>query len=435
MSSTNFFSEIECLRIVALHQDRKLLEQLDAKWFEYHQAQKILTIWKQTEDMEISATIEHIKSSNDDRIYLSNTEVKEFYEEPQITSTFEKNVQLVRRKYRQRTLDSKLRQLQKDIYKMAPEEFEAQIVSYLKDNDYKETKNYRKVSDGLEDISKYLITIGGDIRPLFDETLPLKGTVSTIAGRSGEHKTGQALDILAMYCENNPGRKAVFFSKEMSFFEVQARLLAKKFNISPKEIIRGKKRDGTKIDLTKLSEEYAEKYNTINNNLIIIDPQEIKSSADLATILVNTEAEVWALDFIQFFALKSNSEFNQIANVIETASFCKDISQVTESYGLIVSQVKKQESNRLTVFPRLDDIEWSGFIRQISHSVAMAYWAYAHNSSYLKDVFMLSWQKVRNGELFTEIIQVIPEFSQFVYPYPPSKYMAYQKEIDRYIYH
>jgi len=427
MNNTNHFAEIELLRLIVMANEPKYIEQLEVEWFDWYNAKIVINAWKDNvKTLDIMEFTEHLKKKN---LHLSNDDVLDIFREPSsIKSSIPSCIATIKKKYRQRSLNQKLHDLQQVVYSSSPDELEVDIVNYLKSRDFKDDFIYQKVSSNFEGIGEHLLKIGGESRPEFDEILPLRGTVITIASESGQHKTNQGLDILIRYILNNPGEKAILFSKEMSFFECQARVIGSKLKISPKELIRGKH------DLKELGKKFKEEFKVIDDNLIIIDPQQIQQASDIASILVNTEAKVWVLDFLQYMAMKSNTseKFNQVASVIEMASFCKDIAQATESFGVLIAQVRKKSEGRITIFPRLDDIEWAGFIRQISHSVGMCFWPYAHNNKLLNDWYVISWQKVRNGDLFSEMAEVTAKYCSFAYPYPAAKLALKKSEIQAY---
>jgi replicative DNA helicase len=415
MNIANHGAELELVRLLAGNKDFKLLSQIEQKWFDNTYCNHAIEIWKQSRSFDY---LTFSKYALDGNYNIPKLEIQCMYEQPHIYSEFDAAVAVVRSKHQQRELNAKLIEISQKVFNSDPAELELELIQYFKDQEYRELENHRKITDGLQQDNPGLLTIGGTIRPMFDEIVPLRKTLLTLVADSGHHKTNQVIDLLILNIINNPTEKSLFFSKEMDFDEVQARIYSKLLSIPLKPIMRRKYPDGTKIDVDVLSKRIESEFPNIVSNLIVIDPQEFKVNSDIGRLIIKHNPSLWALDYLQYYAQEqAGNAAEQNRNVMEAAAFCKNIAQITNSFGIPLSQVKKRSEFRLSLFPRIDDMEWSGLTKQISHSIGMCFWPYKHDDKAMKNYYCISYQKVRNGDLFTEEIEVFPETCSFKYPF------------------
>lgn len=417
MKSEDISVELETIRIAANSKDPKLVAQLNPDWFTYLPCKHAINIWstnpKNFEYINFSAF------NNENSYGMSKLDMQEVYEYPMNNSDIYDCIKIVKRKYRQRLISSKITDIQKRIFSMSPEEAEVELMSYFKNEEIIERQERRKITDNFTQENSDLMVIGGSIRPELDDIMPLKKTIITIGADSGHHKSNQAIDMLVLYIKNNPGRKAAFFSYEMDFEEARARLYSKCLKVDLKSVLKRKHKDGSIIDVERLTDEMHRLHPDVVENFLLYDAQDFKKTSDISRILIQEEPDIWALDYLQYFAQMQagNNASEQNKNVMETIAFTKTIAQITNSLGIDLSQIKKFSDSRVTVFPRINDLEWSGLTKQISHSIMMCFWPFKHNESAIKNFYIGSWQKVRNGELWTETSKVIPELCSFEYPY------------------
>lgn len=419
MNSEHISIEIEACKLISNSKDPKLLEQLDIDWFTYPACRFALEVWKKDyNNLSFVNFSAHVKEQN---IPLSKVDIQELYDYPFENNTLDQCIKVIKRKYRQRMINIKMVDISKRIYSMSPEETEVELMTYFKDNDLTDRQSNRLIIDVDDDGEESIINIGPK-RPEFEEIVPMKKTLITLMGDSGHLKSGQALDICYKFIKQNPGKKAVFFSKEMEFKEVQARIYAICLGIGYKFILKRKMPDGTKIEMERLTDRMIMEHPDIIANLIVKSPQEFSKNADIAKVLTNEEPDIFVLDFLQWYAQMAagNDAKEQNKNVMETAAFLKNISQITNTLCIALSQLRKKSDSRITTFPRLDDMEWSGLTKQISHSVGCLFWPYKLNKLAEQTFYIISWQKVRNGETFSELASLDAATSRFTYPHPPA---------------
>ncbi len=422
--------ELEAIKLVANSKDPKMVTQLDENWFTYYPCKQAIRIWKA--DPRNFEFINFSAYANEKNFSLTKTEKEEIYEFPVASDDLNSCIKIIRRKYRQRLIDSKLEDVRKRIYTMSPEEAEVELMTYFKNEEIVERRDRRRVTDNFEQLNEDLVILGGSIRPALDNIMPIKKTIITLGADSGHHKSNSALEILILFIKNNPNKVASFFSFEMDFKEVQARIYSKCLQIDLKSIMRRKNADGSKLEVERLTDRMLNEHPEIVENLIIYDAQDFKKTSDISRLLIQDEPDIWSLDFLQYFAQMTadNNASEQNKNVMETIAFTKNIAQVTNSLGIVLSQIKKMQETRLRHFPRINDLEWSGLTKQISHSIAMCWWGYKHNAETApKDFYIMSWQKVRNGDLQSEEMRVIPEMCSFGYPYRTRPLTPQEKQI------
>lgn len=431
MNRADLSVELETIRIVGNSKNPKLVEQLDEKWFTYLPCRHAITIWKA--DYRNFEFINFSAYNQEKSFGLTKVAIEEVYEYPMSNSELTDCISIVKRKYRQRLISEKMEEIQGKIFSMSPEETEVELMTYFKNEEVVERPVRRMITDDFEQDNKDLIVIGGTIRPELDDIMPLKKTIITIGADSGHHKSNQAIDMLVLFIQNNPGKKAAFFSFEMDFEEARARLYSKCLKIDLKSIMRRKNKDGSKLEVERLTERMYKEHPLVVSNFLLYDAQDFKKNSDISRILIQEEPVVWALDYLQYYAQMQaeNNASEQNKNVMETIAFTKTIAQITNSLGIDLSQIKKFSDTRVTQFPRINDLEWSGLTKQISHSIAMCFWPYKHYPKEVKnlsldDYYMCAWQKVRNGELWTEELKVTPETCSFE-PYNLSK-LTYQQK-------
>jgi len=419
MNKEHIAIELEACKIISNSKDPKMLEQLDIEWFTFPSCKFALEIWKK--DYSYLSFVNFSAYVKENNIPLSKMDIQELYEYPFEADTLDNCISVIKRKYRQRLIDKKITEVKSRIYSMSPEESEIELMTYFKENDLSDKQTNRLIIDVDEDGEESIIDLGKG-RPEFEEIVPMKKTLITLMGDSGHLKSGQALDISIRFIKNNPLKKVIFFSKEMEFKEVQARIYAICLGVGYKSILKRKYPDGTKIEMERLTERMVHEHPDVVANLIVKSPQEFSRNSDIAKIITNEEPDIFVLDFLQWYAQMAagNDANQQNKNVMETAAFLKNISQITNTLCIALSQLRKKSDSRITNFPRLDDMEWSGLTKQISHSVGCLFWPHKLKLEAEKSFYIISWQKVRNGETFNEFAHLNPETSKFTYPHPPA---------------
>lgn len=322
-------------------------------------------------------------------------------------------IDIIEEKYRLRSFEKKLIDVHDGMFAGTVEEVQTQLITYF--HSTATTKEKLKSLDEDFELTNKDILEFGDARPGLNKLYALRDTVITIGGDSSHHKTNQLLDILIKALlhnyPTNPNFKVMFFSGEMSWKRIRDRIFAKMLQIDLADV---SKRTRTP---ESMKAEFAEKYPMLlSDNFILVPPTKFRSVSDLSSLVVRHKPDIWGLDFLQYFAQQSagNNAEQQNKNVMEAIATIKILAEVTNSLAVVLSQLRKKSEQRLTHFPRIDDLEWSGLTKQISDVVGLCFWPYKIRPD-IADLewYTVSWQKVRDGDPFNEVLKVIPQFCDF----------------------
>ena len=292
--------DIQLLRILAHSQDPKLLTVIDLKKLPDGFTKDVISTWKNTNKMDYVTTAMLLKSPA-----MQGERLRSIYDEkPYDYINFESLVQNINTRYSQRMIKEKLEQVMKKISNTKPEELELELVQFFQEGDFYEKKQSRKITDGYtEDDSEIVLTIGGAGRTGIDNLIPLRGSVITIGADSGHHKTNQAIDICLRFLDNNPTKKVVFLSMEMTFKEIQARVFANRLGLNVRSILTKKPIVGSTLTPEQIQDAIFKDHPHIVENFTVLDLSEVKNATDISNAFLNHKPDVWALDFIQWASL------------------------------------------------------------------------------------------------------------------------------------
>lgn len=326
-------------------------------------------------------------------------------------------IDIIEEKYRLREFEKKLLTIHENMFSGTVEEVQTQLITYF--HSTATTKERLKsLDEDFELVNKDILEFGNE-RPGLNKLYALRDTVITIGGDSSHHKTNQLLDILIKGLlhnyKTNPNFKVMFFSGEMSWKRIRDRIFAKMLQIDLADVSKRTRSPES------MKAEFMEKYPMLlSENFILVPPTKFRSVSDLSSLVVRHKPDIWGLDFLQYFAQQSagNNAEQQNKNVMEAIATIKILAEVTNSLAIVLSQLRKKSEQRQTHFPRIDDLEWSGLTKQISDVVGLCFWPYKI-SPVNADInwYTVSWQKVRDGDPFNEVLQVIPEYCDFK-PHP-----------------
>lgn len=323
---------------------------------------------------------------------------------------------IIEEKWKLRELESKLMDVHARMFTGSLIDVHTELIAYFHQNAVKK-ELIKSLDEDFESENKDLIEFGST-RPALNKLGALKNTVITIGGDSSHHKTNQLLDILIRALlhnyPKNPDFKVMLFSGEMSWSRIRDRIFAKMLQIELEKVTR------RHVQPHQIVGEFQEKYPALVSNFYLISPSQFRSMSDLNSLVASYKPDVWGLDFLQYFAQMSagNNAEQQNKNVMEAIAQIKILTEITNSLGIILSQLRKKSEQRLLHFPRMDDLEWSGLTKQISDIVGLCFWPYKINPSTAQmNWYTVSWQKVRDSEPFNEVLWVKPEFCDFM-PHP-----------------
>lgn len=252
---------------------------------------------------------------------------------------------------------------------------------------------------------------------LLDETTGgfTVGNVITIGGESGHMKTTIAIDMAFRMLEADKDVRIGIFSKEMLSEELMKKIISRQCQISMTNILNNR------YDKDKVRKEIMNFEPIRNNRIKIIDPKNFHGANDIAKIQFAERFNVWFLDFIQLLDSKSSGSSDFNIEVMNNMKHLKNLSVTTESLGVVLSQIKKGVELRLKKVPTINDLEWSGVIKQLSSYVFLSYYPvkYFKNIPVMgvgeipDNLYYLLGEKTRFSEGMVFPMQVNPSFGTF----------------------
>ena len=410
-------AEIQAIRYVSKRKDKVILATLVPDWFS-ETPRNLVIAWLKNESLLSRTNLETYSAEQSLPFGQFFPSLDIIFGEPR-DEPFEDTIKILEVKYSQRKLESVMKQITTVLFETDPMESAMKINDLIMQLTVNSRVQIRRIGDNISDEPVDLIKFSDSRRPKLNKLLIGRKNMIVIGGDSGMHKSNQAIDIIDAAVEHNvielknPNFIGQLFSKEMDYEEVEDRLVAKKMGW-PLEDVTTKK---GKWDKGKVDDYFQDptKLKYIRDNFLVLGPEEFHNESDIIRSLVQTKASIWSLDFLQYYAqmASGNNASEQNVNVMRAIAFSKAIVQLTKTLGVIVSMVKKKAESRLSHFPRLDDLEWSGLTKQLAHSIGMCFWPYKIDQRKEKYVYFLSWQKVRKNDLFNEMLVLDPTIAKF----------------------
>lgn len=238
-----------------------------------------------------------------------------------------------------------------------------------------------------------------------------RGSISTIAGDSGQLKTTFALDLAFRMARANPNSKIGIFSKEMLATDLLKKEISKHCKIPIEEVMT------KKYDVKKVREKMMSIPEFRDNRIQIIAPSSFNGVNDIAKIQLQENYDVWFLDFIQLLefskAASDASDYN--IQIGQNVRHLLSLSLLTKSAGFLLSQLKKGVDLRRIKKPQVSDIEWSGVIKQLSTYIFFSYYPikYYESSKLTERDYYLISGKTRFAAPFTMPLDVDPVYGIF----------------------
>jgi len=230
----------------------------------------------------------------------------------------------------------------------------------------------------------------------------LRGNIFTIGGDTGSMKTTFALWLSSRWALR--GYKVLFFEKEMPVDDIVRRLININCGIKNQDLLLG----------LYNRETLEEKIRMIGDNLYVVPATDFNNVIDVYKIVERYKPDIFVIDFITQldFGGETASDFN--FNMMRSLNLIKLLTHRTNSLGVIISQLKKNSiETRNSKIPRLDDLEWSAALKQLSAYVLMVFYPSLYYSNVDDSLFYLVFRKLRYGQLFYYPISVDRELGFF----------------------
>lgn len=401
-------SEFTVLQHIFKNKDRKQIMQINDKWFNEPSYRLLFGHWQLYPDLLNELSLIEYDRANSLGLEILIKELSQ-----PINYPFEDAIKQIQRAFVNNHIVEGLKKTHEVLKKSEnPDEAVKELLRVVRSMPSLHRKK-RRITDGYQTDPPRLIKMHTPRRPLLEELFIEKGNMTVLAGRTSHQKSNQLIDMLdnALTANiNDPNFHVTVFTKEMSFQKFRDRLMARKLRI-PFAEIQKRVKGGANAD-----EEFDKRFPEFLDRFHIYDGNEFNSVEDMTYLMLEDSPSVWGLDYLQDAAdaFAGNSKDTN-TNVIELITACKIMSVTFENHGIPLCQLKKDEMTRRLNFPLMAQIEWSGKITQLAQNVGMLYWYWKHNTRAFMNWYCVSWQKVRDGEIFNEILHTDPAMCDFHY--------------------
>lgn len=409
-----------------LLKNSRLLSKVKPEWFweeKDWQCQKIVkALFESPINFGESALYENVKKDSSN---FSKVDLMSFYNE-QPTEPFDSCLYVLTSRYQKEIIRRQVSAITEMLPNSSTEEIFRKVME-LGSNFPNITSVAKKPLEEFEQENPSLAKIWTPRRPALERLLPQYGGYWAIGGDSGHWKTNNGMDILTNAMEANKHDedfKVVFFSKEMEWKQIRDRLMAKLLGVPRNEIIK------RTVNVADIKKRFADEFPHYVDRFLIIPPDDISSISVIPQILLEIKPKVWCFDYVQLLAGADSMDVNTAvrAAAILSKAYCR----ISNSLGILLSQLRKRDQQRQLQFPLIDDLEYAGALKHQANAVGLCWWAYKHNNTYDKTVYITSWQKNRDENIFNEYLRLNPECSDMFYDpsfFSPNKKLKaeYQK--------
>ena len=270
------------------------------------------------------------------------------------------------------------------------------------------------VYDRLEELAASTSAIPGLSTGLRDLDRAISGLNNSdlilLAARPGMGKTSMALNIL-LDAGKKSGKKAVFFSLEMSREQLALRLISSECFVDNKKLVTGKLTDED-------WESVAAAADSLNRSAILIDDDSSVTVADILAKCRRVEnLGLIVIDYLQLMQSaggKSNKGENRQQIVSDISRSLKIMAKELNVPVLCLSQLSRANESRNDKRPMLSDLRESGAIEQDADIVLFLYReGYYNKDTENPNLAECIIAKNRHGETGTVELQWTPEFTTF----------------------
>jgi len=402
----NVQAEETILKMIVQKKDFALLSTINEEWLTGERNNLLQVLRTKEECMEFFYCSQFVEDNNIDVSYpLIHTAFK-----TEIDNELTSVLLILEEKYLKRNVNKVGEYVLDNIKKTHPLIIASKAEEQFRNLKYA-GKKIEKLGDTFEPDTMDLIDCGIEA---MDSLCLSRQEIMILGGERGHHKTNFALHVCSSAVEKNVVKlknedfKVVFFSREMPFKVVKARLISKLFRIPFRDVRTGN------YNITEIHKIFHEKYWYYNDNFIVVPPESIRDVEDMAKVLLSQKPALWCLDYMQLLARGIAGKDGDPNSVIAwLATRLKSLAQMTNTLGIAVSTLSKFERQRINHIPRLEDLYSSVEIQYLASWIGLCYWSWFYNRNLNKKPFFVLWEKNRNDEPYTMPLGVDPEFSAF----------------------
>lgn len=230
----------------------------------------------------------------------------------------------------------------------------------------------------------------------------VRGELMAVMADSGAMKTYMTFYLMVDILKNNPTLKGVYFQKEMAAASQYTRLASIILGIADKEINR---RNKTAEGRAVLKEEVL---HALDNNkplasaierLRVVGPDEFNNVSDMVVEVNRHGADIWCLDFLTM--LVGSGRIND--EMFNIGKDLKDLALATNSWGMVISQLKKVDIEVKDMkVPYPDDMEYGNKLKQVAADIIALFYPNKYNEmkwdNLTKMVYYIVARKQRYNE-------------------------------------
>lgn len=253
----------------------------------------------------------------------------------------------------------------------------------------------------------------------------LKGNLMALYGDTGSMKTMVSLWITLEVLLRNPSYKALYFEKEMPIKDITRRITSNMLDVPLVNIIKMAALSQNEYIIA--SEELNNKIKNFMSSgspiadaikrLRIIPAHAFNTASDVDLIVRREKPDMWVLDFV---SMLDTGISDQVVGSERTYRTLKNCVQETETFGLLLAQVKQNTvEGRGMKVPMLSDIEWGSKLKQycaIAYATFYPFNYYQNSPSVNKRMFYLYNAKNRSANKNIIVLEAHPEICKFALP-------------------
>jgi replicative DNA helicase len=263
----------------------------------------------------------------------------------------------------------------------------------------------------------------------------LKGNMISLYGDSGSMKTRYTMWIMLQMLKYNPNMTCLFFEKEMPYQDIARTFMSYIIGKSTIQLIEESSAGVNFVDeLEKIYEQHPH-IKSLVSRFKIIPNDAFHNAYDISRIIRKEKPDIWALDYLMMLEHLPGDKDPTNEKVRNTLQVLKNTTASTYSLGIVISQINKTAlSNKANKIPSCNDMEWGGFLKQVSAYIFGIFFPAMYDRTLeppLDRAIFLLGEKNRNDKPYDLAFTAVPEYAKFNIPsiVDHEKYIALLEKI------
>lgn len=240
-----------------------------------------------------------------------------------------------------------------------------------------------------------------EVKELGESSSFSKGKILTIAGDTGSMKTGISIHLCLDLLRRNPTSKLCYFQKELPLSDMLIRIKSY-FTLIENNKIKAEKESVDKFFKDVRNEETPRDVliKSVLGRFYIVDANKFYTVSDIESYMISTSADIFVIDYLALMADANGESGNFNDSVQKLCYQLKSLTVNKNLVGIVLTQLKKGTvESRPNKIPMMDDMEWSGALKQVSASVIVTYYPFLYYPYEVpSNVFYLVVKKGRYGQ-------------------------------------